>query len=101
MKGKVIIMMKKVNWKELVKKIIMTIFYIMLIITMMGIAGEIYDDYNFDHGIIKGIIGTYKELTSEEGYIQFTLLVCIIYTFMRLTEKMRKLFARKEKKEES
>ena len=95
-------MLKNVNWKELVKKIVMTIFYVMMIITLMGIAGEIYDEYNFDHGIIKGIIGTYKEIVlGEEGYIQFTLLVCIIYTFKSLTEKMKKLFARKEKKEES
>lgn len=94
-------MLKNVNVKGIAKNIGTLAIYIVMSITVMGISGEIFRDFDFDEGLLTGFRQAWKELTTDDGYASFTIIVCIAYCYERLTRKVMKIFKRKEKKSDS
>lgn len=94
-------MLNKINWKSVGKNVFMVISYIILTITVMGISGEIYEEFDFDHGILVGIVSMFKDFIKEDGYIEMVLIICIAYCYSKLTTKVMNIFKRKEKKSDS
>lgn len=94
-------MLNKINWKSVGKNIIIVAIYIVMTITMMGFGGEIFEGFEFDEGLFNGFKHMWKELSTDEGYATTTIIICTAYCYAKLTKRIAKLFARKEKKEES
>lgn len=94
-------MLNKINWKAIAKNIGTLAIYVIMSITVMGISGEIFRDFDFDEGLLTGFRQAWKELINDDGYATFTIIICIAYCYEKLTRKVMKIFARKEKKEES
>ena len=94
-------MLKKINWKSVGKNIGILAIYIVMSITVMGLSGEIFRDFDFDEGLLTGFRQAWKELTTDDGYASFTIIICIAYCYERLTRKVMNIFKRKEKKSDS
>lgn len=86
--------------KKVLKNIAMVIAFAVMTIAVMGLSGELYENWNFDRGIIDGIVKSAKEITDDDGYCELALVVSLYYTYVRLFKNVLKLFARKEEKKD-